>query len=86
MGCTLEEAADVAGTTKDDLMDSSEAMASFRRGANKARFELAKVIMEMAKQGQPQMVAQALKLFEKQSESMPSEALPALDEDELPEA
>ena len=80
VGCTLEEAADNAGTTKDDILDSEAAMAAFRRGANKAKFALAKVIMEMAKQGQPQMVTQALKLFEKQSAEMPGERLPSLDE------
>lgn len=84
MGCTLEETADNAETTPDDILDSEEAMTAFRRGSNKARFELGKSIMDMAKQGQPQMVTQALKLFERQASGMPAEALPPLD-DELPE-
>lgn len=80
----MEETADNAETTPDDILDDAEAMAAFRRGSNKARFELGKAIMQMAQAGQPQMVAQALKLFERQSAAMPTEALPPLD-DELPE-
>ena len=84
VGCTLEEAADNAETTQFDILDSEEAMSAFRRGSNKARFELGKTIMDLAKQGQPQMVAQALKLFERQASEMPIESLPPLG-DEIPE-